>query len=139
MTFQTANKLTNAQDIVDYYVVDLGITVIARVIGDCPPLISLRKLIDDYGATYTWDVENGPMLNIRGRIVECQVNQRCRFVATSIGLPSVPDKTAHFILKRIVLKVVRKSKTWTSCSKEKTCSFISLDKDRFNTRNSSAR
>ena len=45
MRFKTANKETEATEIVDYYVEDLGRHVTAWVVGDSPALISLGRLI----------------------------------------------------------------------------------------------
>lgn len=93
MIFQTANKLTKAQEIVEfYYVADLGITVTAWVVSDTPPLFSLGKLIDGYDAKYTWDVENGPVLHVERIILKCQLNERCPFVVISLGMPSVANE-----------------------------------------------
>ena len=88
MTFQTANKVTEACEQVDYRIVDLNITVTAWVVGDSPPLLSLGKLIEDHKASYTWKSGSGPVLSINGRAINCQVWQRCPFVATSLSIPN---------------------------------------------------
>ena len=53
MTFQTANRTTQATEVVDYYVSDLDIYVTAWVLDDSPPLLSLGKLVEDFGLVYT--------------------------------------------------------------------------------------
>ena len=82
-SFQTPNKETFSNEVVDFQVKDLAITVTAWVLEDSPPLISLGKLIEDHNAEYTWTKEQGPIIRIRNRVVQCSVKQRCPFVAAS--------------------------------------------------------
>lgn len=95
MQFQTANKTTETDDIVDYCASDLGITVTAWVVQDSPPLLSLGKLVEDFGVRYAWDYDNGAVIKIKDKIVHCSVNQRCPCVATSFSNPGVSQSIAY--------------------------------------------
>lgn len=61
INFPTANKYTQAIEIVDFYVTDLDITVTAWVVGDTPPpLLSLGKLVYDHGVVCNGDASMTP-------------------------------------------------------------------------------
>ena len=89
MTFQTARGTTKTDEVVDYYVSDLDMYVTAWVLDDSPPLLSLGKLVEDFDLVYTWDRWNGAVIKINDRVIKCSINQRCPFVATSLGNPGV--------------------------------------------------
>ena len=104
LSFQTANRETFSDEIVDFRVNDLGITVTAWVLKDSPPLISLGKIIEDHDATYTWSKAEGPIIKIGNRTVHCSGKQRCPFVAVTVGCPGVEKSTPTEVPVTIVPK-----------------------------------
>ena len=89
MFFQTANKYTYSDEVVDFYVKDLDITVTAYVLEDSPPLVSLGKIIEDHDADYSWSKKKGAVIRINDRAIQCSVKQRCPFIAISLGFPGL--------------------------------------------------
>ena len=62
IAIQTANGVVEVRMEVDIQVLELGITVAAFILADTPPLLSLGKLVKDYGIECRWTNKQPPTL-----------------------------------------------------------------------------
>ena len=92
---QTANGYVTAQNEVEVFSKDLGVTVTAYTLPKVPPVLSLGKLCRENGFRFHWEPNELPYLQHvkSGKIVQCDLDQDTPIVLPAIEGEIQPEKT----------------------------------------------
>ena len=82
VSLMSANGVVYADTEVDIFVGELGIKVTAYVLEDTPALLSLGKLVEDFGLEYRWSKNQAPTLKTPGgKVIRCRPLQNVPYIA----------------------------------------------------------
>ena len=102
---QTATEVVTIDQVCEVHIAFLGITVSAYLLENCPPLLSVGRLVDELGFTFCWGPGSPPYFSKDNLRMLCAPHNHVPFVESACTSASIQVKDPSYVLADVEIPI----------------------------------